>query len=51
VHRPQHDLTMGDLSRIYAGDRGEVERMLGVPQLSASWREWAEEWIARHADQ
>lgn len=50
VHRPQHDLTMGDLSRIYAGDRQEVERMLGVPQLSASWREWAEEWIARHAD-
>jgi MOSC domain-containing protein YiiM len=51
VHRPQHDLTMGDLSRIYAGDRQEVERMLGVPQLSASWREWAEKWIARHADQ
>ena len=50
VHRPQHNLTMGDLSRIYAGDRDEVGRMLGVPQLSASWREWAEEWIARHAD-
>ena len=48
VHRPQHDLTLGDLSRIYAGDRHEVGRMLGVPQLSASWREWAEEWIARH---
>jgi MOSC domain-containing protein YiiM len=48
VHRPEHDLTMGDLSRIYGGDRHEVGRLLAVPQLSASWREWAEEWIARH---
>jgi len=51
AHRPEHDLTMGDLARIYAGDRHEVGRMLSVPQLSASWREWAEEWIARHPDQ
>ncbi len=50
VHRPRHDLTMGDLSRIYAGDRQEVGRLLGVPQLSASWRNWAEKWIARHAE-
>jgi MOSC domain-containing protein YiiM len=49
VHRPQHDLTMGDLSRIYGGDRQEAGRLLAVPQLSASWREWAEEWVARHA--
>jgi len=51
VYRPEHDLTMGDLARIYAGDRHEVGRMLSVPQLSASWRKWAEEWIARHPDQ
>ena len=50
VHRPRHDLTMGDLSRIYAGDRHEVGRLLGVPQLSASWRDWAEKWIVRHAE-
>jgi MOSC domain-containing protein YiiM len=48
VHRPEHDLTMGDLSRIYAGDREEAGRLLAVPQLSASWREWAEEWMDRH---
>ncbi len=50
VHRPPHDLTVGDLSRIYAGDRHEVGRMLGVPQLSASWREWARDRIDRHGN-
>ena len=47
VHRPEHDLTMGDMSRIYAGDRHEAGRLLAVPQLSASWREWAVEQISR----
>ncbi|MEJ2312632.1 MAG: MOSC domain-containing protein [Gemmatimonadales bacterium] len=50
VHRPPHDLTVGDLSRIYAGDRHDVGRMLGVPQLSASWQEWARDWIDRHGN-
>ncbi len=48
VHRPEHDLTMGDLARIYAGDRSEAGRLLAVPRLSDSWREWAEEWLERH---
>lgn len=48
VHRPNHDLTMGDLSRIYGSDRHEVGRLLAVPQLSVSWREWAKKWRARH---
>ena len=50
LHRPPHDLTVGDLSRIYAGDRHEVGRMLGVPQLSASWQEWARDWVDRHGN-
>lgn len=50
VYRPEHDLTMGDLARIYGGDRGETARLLSVPQLSDSWRRWAEKWVARHGE-
>ena len=49
VDRPAHELTVGDISRIYAGDRAEVGRLLAVPQLSDSWREWAKQRLARHA--
>jgi MOSC domain-containing protein YiiM len=42
VERPDHDLTIRDVFRIYTRDRDEVERLLAVPQLSASWRGWAE---------
>ena len=45
VERPRHDLSVRDVLRIYARDRGEVGRFLDVPQLSESWREWAEGWL------
>ena len=48
VDRPGHELTVGVVSRIYAGDRAEVDRLLAVPQLSDSWREWAKQRLARH---
>jgi MOSC domain-containing protein YiiM len=47
VDRPSHELTVGDVFRIYAADRHEVDRLLQVPQLSDAWRMWAEEWLAR----
>ena len=47
VERPDHDVSVGDIFRIYTRDRGEAERMLGVPQMSESWRRWAEVWVAR----
>lgn len=43
VERPDHDLTVRDVLRIYAFDRGEVERFPAIPRLSGSWREWAED--------
>ncbi len=49
VDRPGHELTVGDISLIYAGDRAEVGRLLAVPQLSDSWREWAKQRLARQA--
>ena len=42
VHRPDHDLTIRDVFRIYTRDRNKVERLVAIPQLSESWREWAE---------
>jgi MOSC domain-containing protein YiiM len=41
VEKPDHDLTIRDVFRIYTHDRHEVERLLAVPRMSASWRRWA----------
>lgn len=50
VERPDHSLTIRDVFRIYTRDREEVERLLEVPQLSESWRQWAEDWISKARD-
>jgi len=42
VHRPAHGLTVADVSRIYHTDHAEAARLLEVPELPATWREWAE---------
>jgi len=41
VAKPDHDLTVRDVFRIYTRDRDEVRRLLPVPQLSENWRRWA----------
>jgi len=40
--KPDHQLTVRDVFRIYTRDRDEVSRLLGIPQLSQAWRGWAE---------
>jgi MOSC domain-containing protein YiiM len=47
VERPGHGLTIRDVSRIYLRDRDEVERLLAVPQVSESWRRWANDVLQR----
>jgi len=47
VERPGHGLTIRDVSRIYTRDRDEVERLLAVPQVSESWRRWANDFLQR----
>jgi MOSC domain-containing protein YiiM len=42
VERPDHDLTVRDVFRIYMQDRDEAARLLAVPRLPESWRGWAE---------
>ncbi len=48
VERPDHDLTIGDIFRIYTVARDEAERLLSVPQLSQAWRQWAQARVDRN---
>ena len=43
LHRPNHGLTVADVAHIYLKDHSGVERLLEVPELAASWKEWAQE--------
>jgi len=45
VERPEHDLTVRDVFRIYTRDRHEVERLLAVPQMSDAWKRWATDFL------
>src|SRR5262249_43535839 len=47
IDRPGHNLSILDVFRIYTRDRGEVERLLAVPQVSESWRRWAKALVQR----
>ncbi len=47
IERPDHGLTVRDVSRIYTRDRDEVERLLAIPQLSESWKRWAEDFLQK----
>lgn len=41
IDRPDHDLTVRDVFRIYSRDRDEIGRLI-IPQMSDSWKRWAE---------
>jgi len=47
VSRPDHDLTIGDVFRIFTRDQQEAERLLTVPQMSKSWQAWAEKRLVK----
>ena len=47
VERPDHDLTIRDVFRIYTRDHDEVERLVAVPRMSESWRRWAQEFLQK----
>jgi MOSC domain-containing protein YiiM len=42
VHRPGHDLSVAEVSRIYHDDHAGAGRLLQVPELAGTWRSWAE---------
>ena len=50
VEKPNHDLTIRDVFRIFTRDRHEVERLLAIPRMSESWKKWAETLLRKHSD-
>jgi MOSC domain-containing protein YiiM len=51
VGKPDHDLTIRDVFRIFTRDRDEVPRLLEVPQMSESWKRWARDWLRKSSGQ
>jgi len=47
VKRPDHDLTIHDVFHIYTRDHNEAERLLAIPQMSESWRRWADDLLQK----
>ena len=47
IERPDHDLTVRQVFRIYTRDRHEADRLLAVPGMSESWRNWANDFLQR----
>ena len=45
--RPEHGMTVGDVLRIYSRDRDEVAKLIDIPELAKSWREWAEKKVQK----
>ena len=49
VARPNHQVAIGDVFRIFTRDQHEAARLLAVPQLSDAWKHWAQHQIQRAA--
>jgi MOSC domain-containing protein YiiM len=47
VSKPDHDLSIRDVFRIYTRDRDECARLISVPQMSDAWKRWARDMLAR----
>ena len=47
VSKPDHDLSVRDVFRIYTKERDEVGRLLEVPQISEAWKSWARDMLAK----
>jgi MOSC domain-containing protein YiiM len=41
VHRPGHGLTVAEVSRIYHDEHAAAARLLRVPELAGTWKDWA----------
>ena len=47
LERPDHELTIRDVLRIYAFDRQEAGRLLATPGMSESWQSWASDQLEK----
>jgi MOSC domain-containing protein YiiM len=51
VGRPDTDLTVRDVFRIYTRDRHEAGRLLTAPQVSEAWKRWARDFLKKAREQ
>ncbi|HSF19668.1 MAG TPA: MOSC domain-containing protein [Vicinamibacteria bacterium] len=51
VSRPDHDVTIGDVFRIFTRDQHEAGKIVAVPQMSDSWRAWAESRLEKESSE
>ncbi len=42
ISRPDHDVTVGLVARAFHDDHSLAPLLLGAPELSHGWREWAD---------
>lgn len=47
VEKPDHDLSIRDVFRIYTRDRHECGRILAVARMSVAWKQWAQDMLQR----
>jgi MOSC domain-containing protein YiiM len=48
ISKPLHDLTIRDFFRTYYfPDPDRLERLIAIPKVSESWREWAKGWLQK----
>jgi MOSC domain-containing protein YiiM len=49
IAKPDHDLSVRDVFRIYTRDRDECARLIEVPQMSEPWKRWARDTLERRS--
>src|SRR5215470_10141191 len=47
VERPDSDLTVRDVFRIYTRDRREAARLVSHPAMSEAWKRWAADYLEK----
>jgi MOSC domain-containing protein YiiM len=48
LYRPSHGVTIGAVERAYHGDDELLPLLVGLEDLSDSWRNWARRLLSRH---
>jgi len=50
IERPDHNISIREVFRIYTNDHDEAERLLAVPRMSESWKRWARDLLQQPKD-
>jgi MOSC domain-containing protein YiiM len=50
IERPDHDVTIREVFRIYTGNHDEAKRLLAVSRMSESWKRWARDLLQQSND-